>query len=153
MQAELLFGYLSKIMQLTEKELSVPVRAAGISPMDVLHAMTRWSLTRAVERAKVVHSPGWIPDADATDIFNSVVLTYERMVSASVRERRPIPIENFQLGLSRDHPWTGFLCYCADNICASLDVEDEVRPLASIIMQLTVSQVQVRLYQALQALP
>jgi len=153
MQAEVKFGYLSKIMRMTEADLAIPVRASGIVPLDVLRAMTQWSLARAGQRARAVSSPGTISLEDATKIFNSLVLSYEALVSASVQDTRPIPIKDFQLGLSRDHPWTEFLCVCADNLCKDLDLDDAVRPLASVTMELAVSQVQNGLYTSLQSLP
>ncbi len=153
MQAEATFGYLSKIMRMTEEEFAVPVRKSKIEPLDVLRAMTQWSLARAGHRALVAGSPGIILPEDATKIYNSVVPRYETLVAASVKESRPIPEKDFQLGLSRDHPWTAFICYCADNICGSLDLEEDTGALVSIVMQLVVSNIQNGLYRALLTLP
>jgi hypothetical protein len=152
MQAEVLFGYISKIMRMCEDELAIPVCESGILPRDVLRAMTQWSLARAGQRARAAGSPGIISPEDAAKIYNSLALRYEALVSASVDDVRPIPVEGFQLGLSRRHPWTEFLCYCADNLCDSIDLDEEVRPLATTIMQIAVSHTQTSLYQALQAL-
>jgi hypothetical protein len=115
--------------------------------------MTQWSLTRAVQRARIVGSPGEISAEDATAIFNSQVLRYEALVNASVQDTRPIPVKDFQLGLSREHPWTELLCYGADNLCEGLIIENQMRPLTEILMQLALSQIQNGLYSSLQALP
>ncbi len=151
MQAELKFGYVSKIMDLTEAELLVPVRASGIAPLDVLRAMTQWALSRAGQRARAVGSQGIISIDEAVTIYNARVTRYEALVSASVLESRPIPIADFQLGLRRDHPWTELLCFCADNLADSLNLDDEWRPIAGLVLQQAVSTLQVGLYQTLQA--
>jgi hypothetical protein len=153
MQAELKFGYLTKIMRMTEEEFAVPVRATGVSPLEVLRAMTHWSLTRAMQRARVVGSPGDISAEAAVKTYNSLVLRYEALVTASAQVSRPTPIEEFQLGLSAKHPDAMLLWFCAENLSNSLDLDEDVQPLAAKVMQLSVSQIQNGLYRALQALP
>jgi hypothetical protein len=148
MQAELLFGYVTKVMHLCEAELAVPVKEFDLMPLDVLRAMTHWSLALAGQRARVVGSPGTLSPEQAVEIFNSRVFRYETLVSESVLDTRPIPDKDFQLGLSRDHPWTALLCYCADNLCESLDTEPDLRPMTALTLQLALSARHASFYHA-----
>jgi len=155
MQAELLFGYLSKIMRMTEEELAVPVRASEATPLEVLRAMTNWALVRAMQRAKVVGSPGEMAPDEAVKIYNTKVLRYEALVTASAQEFRSVPVKGFQLPLARDGdgPWKELLCYGADNLCDALAIEDHARPITTMVMQLASNQIQTSLYRSLIALP
>jgi hypothetical protein len=152
MQAELLFGYLSKIASLTEQEFGLPILSAGIQPMDVLRGMTRLLLVRAKQRAEVARSPGMLSEDEVVDIYNSLVLRYEELAGQSVQDHRPIPTNNFQLGLSKDHPWTAFQAFCGDNLCSALPVDEAAVPIASMLMGLATASVQTGLYSSLKSL-
>jgi hypothetical protein len=153
MQAELMYGYVSKIMRMTEEELSIPVRAAMLQPLDVLRSMTQLLLDRAQKRAHIAGSPGTMTPDQAIATYNARVLNYEALVSAAVQDETPIPVRDFQLGLSREHPWTLLLCYCADNLCSALTIDEDRRPLSSIILEFAVSKTQTGLFGAIQRLP
>lgn len=149
LEAELLFGFITKIMRLAETELGLPVKASGITPAHVLRAMTQWSLARAGRRARIVGSPGILSVEEATAIFNSRVVRYEALIDASVKNLDPIPTSGFQLGLSREHPWTAPICYIADNICDALELDTEQRVLMTVILQLVVSAKRTALYNGI----
>jgi hypothetical protein len=142
-------------MRMTEEELSVPVRASEATPLEVLRAMTNWALVRAMQRAKVVGSPGEMAPDEAVKIYNSKVLRYEALVTASAQDTRPLPVKGFQLPVARegDHLWKELLCYGADNLCDALAIEDDARPITTMALQLASSTIQTGLYRALMALP
>ena len=75
-KAESLYGYITKIMRMSEAELSLPVTAAGLQPIHILRGMTQLLLDRAQRRAGAVNSPGTITPERVIAIYNSRVLTY-----------------------------------------------------------------------------
>jgi hypothetical protein len=145
-EAEFLVGYLTKLMKLTEAELAIPVQASGLTPLDVLRSMTRWSRAHARHRASIVGSHGEISIEEALAIYNSRVLRYESLVAASVTNKGPIPIRSFQLGLSREHPWMALVCNMSDNMCDSLGIERE--GMAAMPLQLAIDSKRRAFYES-----
>ena len=73
-------------------------------------------------------------------------------MSASAQNNSPIPEENFQLGLSRKHPWTQLLCYCAENLLSTLTIDDDMKAIATPLLEIAASKTQAGLFGAIQKL-
>jgi len=153
MQAEVKYGYLSKIMRMVEDEWSLSVKAAAIQPIHILRAMTMLLMDRAQKRAAAVNSPGTLTSEQVTETYNKHVLEYEALVSAAVQDETPIPTENLQLGLSRNHAWTRLLVFGSNNLLSTLGLEPQVTPVASIMLELATWQTQTGLFEAIRKLP
>ena len=148
MEAEILCGFVTKIMHLAESELGVPVRASGLNPQEVFRSLTKWSYAHAAHRAHAAGAANTLNIERTDDIFGLRASPYRELIGASVSNTDAIPIADFQLGPSREHPWTAFPCKIADNICETLEIENN--RLHAIILQVAVSKKRTAFYESVQ---
>lgn len=147
MEAELLAGYLSKLMTATEVELGIEVRESGLTPADVLRSMVQWSYAHAAHRAHVAGAMDNLAPDKTNSLFDARSPRYRSLVEAAVTDASAIQIKDFQFGLSREHPWTAFVCDISDNLCSTLNLENDGP--SALILQLAIAQKRTAFYQTL----